>query len=160
MVASPSYLDEVNSREFKVGGFTFHDFKTKYEATVIKTVWYWHKDSHINQRNRTGSPETNPRLFVDSWSSNTSATWCEELTHWRKPWFWERLKAGGEGHDRIWNGWMESPTQWTWVWTHCRKWWRREKPGMLSSMGLQSGTTERLNYNICWQMYQECSIAK
>ena len=160
MVASPSYLDEVNSREFKVGGFTFHDFKTKYEATVIKTVWYWHKDSHINQRNRIGSPEINPRLFVDSWSSNTLATWCEELTHWRKPWFWERLKAGGEGHDRIWNGWMESPTQWTWVWTHCRKWWRREKPGMLSSMGLQSGTTERLNYNICWQMYQECSIAK
>lgn len=35
-----SYLDEVNSREFKVGGFTFHDFKTKYEAAVIKTVWY------------------------------------------------------------------------------------------------------------------------
>ena len=40
MVASPSYLDEVNSRELKVGGFTFHDFKTKYEAAVIKTVWY------------------------------------------------------------------------------------------------------------------------
>ena len=32
-----------------------------------------------------------------SWNSNTLATWCEELTHWKRPWCWERLKAGGEG---------------------------------------------------------------
>ena len=51
------------------------------------------------------------------WSrnSNTLATWCEELTHWKRPWCWERLKAGGEGDDRGWDGWMASPTQWTWV---------------------------------------------
>ena len=35
-----------------------------------------------------------------SWSSNTLATWCKELTHWKRPWCWERLKAGGEGDDR------------------------------------------------------------
>ena len=45
----------------------------------------------------------------------TLATWCEELTHWKRPWCWERLKAGGEGGDRGWDGWMESLTQWTWV---------------------------------------------
>ena len=50
------------------------------------------------------------------WSSNTLATWCEESTHWKNPWSWERLKAGGEGDDRGWNGWIASPTQWTWVW--------------------------------------------
>ena len=44
------------------------------------------------------------------------ATWCEELTHWERPRCWERLKAGGEGDDREWDGWMASPTQWTWVW--------------------------------------------
>ena len=36
--------------------------------------------------------------------SNTLATWCEELTHWKRPWCWERLKAGGEGDDRGWHG--------------------------------------------------------
>ena len=49
-------------------------------------------------------------------SSNTLATWCKELTHWKRPWCWERLKAGGEGSDREYDGWMASPTQWTWVW--------------------------------------------
>ena len=37
-------------------------------------------------------------------------TWCEELTHWKRPWYWERLKAGGEGDDRGWDGWMASLT--------------------------------------------------
>ena len=45
-----------------------------------------------------------------SWSSNTLATWCEEPTHWKRTWCWERLKAGGEGDDRGWDGWMASPT--------------------------------------------------
>ena len=43
------------------------------------------------------------------------ATWCEELTHWKRPWCWERLRSGGEGDDRGWYGWMASPTQWTWM---------------------------------------------
>ena len=39
--------------------------------------------------------------------------WCEELTHWKRPWCWEWLKVGGEGDNRGWAGWMASPTQWT-----------------------------------------------
>ena len=50
-----------------------------------------------------------------SWSSNTLATSCEELTHWKRPWCWEKLKARGEGGDGGWDGWMASLTQWTWV---------------------------------------------
>jgi len=50
-----------------------------------------------------------------SWSSNTLATWCKEPTHWKRPWCWERLRAGGEGDDRGWEGWMAWPTQCTWV---------------------------------------------
>ena len=42
----------------------------------------------------------------------TVATWYEELTHWKRPWCWERLKVGGEGDDRGWGCWTESPTQW------------------------------------------------
>ena len=43
-----------------------------------------------------------------SWNSNTLSTWCEELIHWKRPWCWERLKAGGEGDDIGWDGWMTS----------------------------------------------------
>ena len=71
------------------------------------------------------------------WSSNTLATWCEELTHWKRPWCWERLKAGGEGDDRGWDGWMASPTWWTWGWESSRSWWWTGKPGVLQSMGSQ-----------------------
>ena len=56
---------------------------------------------------------------------------------WQRPRWWERLKAGGEGDDRGQDGWMASPTQWTWVWASSRRWWRTGKPGVLQSMGLQ-----------------------
>ena len=72
-----------------------------------------------------------------SWNSNTSATWCKELTHWKRPWCWERLRAGGEGDDRGWDGWMASLTQWTWVWVNSESWWWTERPGMLRLMGSQ-----------------------
>ena len=71
------------------------------------------------------------------WSSNTLATWCEELTHWKWPWCWERLKAGGEGDDRGRDGRMASLTQWTWVWANSRNWWWTGKPGVLQPIGLQ-----------------------
>ena len=65
------------------------------------------------------------------------ATWYEEPTHWKRPWCWERLKVGGEGNNRRWDGWTASPTQWTWVWVSSRSWWRTGKPGVLQSMGSQ-----------------------
>ena len=52
-----------------------------------------------------------------------SATWCEELTHLKRLWCWERLKARGKGDDRGWDGWMASPTQWTWAWVNSGSWW-------------------------------------
>ena len=72
-----------------------------------------------------------------SWSSNTLATWCEEPPHWKRLQCWERLKAGGEGGNRGWDGWMASPTRWTWVWASSGIWWWTGKPGMLQSMGSQ-----------------------
>ena len=90
-----------------------------------------------------------------SWNSNTLATWCEGLTHWKRPWFWERLKAGGEGDNRGWDGWMASPTQWTWVWVNSWSWCWTGRPGMLQSMGSQrvrhNWTTE-LN----WCLIKRC----
>ena len=79
-------------------------------------------------------------------NSNTLATWCKELTHWKTPWCWERLRAGGKGDNRGWDGWMASLTQWTWVWVSSGSWWWTGKPGMLQSMGLQLDMTEWLNW--------------
>ena len=70
--------------------------------------------------------------------TNNLATWCEELIQWKRPWCWERLRAGGEGDGRGWDGWMASPTQWTWVWVNFGSWWWTGRPGMLQSMGLHS----------------------
>ena len=70
-------------------------------------------------------------------SSNTLAIWWKEMTPWKRPWCWERLKAVGEGDDRGWDGWMASPTRWTWVWASCRSWWWTGTPGLLQSMGLE-----------------------
>ena len=72
-----------------------------------------------------------------SWNSNTLATWCKELTHLKRPWCWERSRAGGEGDDRGWDGWMASPTRWTWVWVDSRSWWWTGRPGVLRFMGSQ-----------------------
>ena len=60
-----------------------------------------------------------------------------ELTHWKRPWCWERFQMGGEGDGKEWDGWMASPTQWIWVWSGCGHWSRTGKPGVLHSMGSQ-----------------------
>ena len=83
------------------------------------------------------SPECSSERRCWSWNSSTLATSCEELTHWKRPWCWERLGAGGEGDYRGWDGWMTSPTQWTWVWVNSGSWWWTGRPGMLWFMGLQ-----------------------
>ena len=73
-----------------------------------------------------------------SWTSNTFATSWEVLTHWKRLWCWEGLWAG-EGDDREWDGWMASPTQWTWVLVNSGRWWWTGRPGVLQFMGLQRG---------------------
>ena len=76
------------------------------------------------------------RTDVEAENSNSLATWCERLTHLKRPWCWERLKVGGEGDDRGWDGWMASPTQWTWVCLNSGS-LNSRRPGVLQSMGSQ-----------------------
>ena len=61
----------------------------------------------------------------------------KQLTPWKRPWCWERLKAGGEGDDRGWYGQMASPSWHTWVWEGSGSWWWTGKPGVLQSMASQ-----------------------
>ena len=72
-----------------------------------------------------------------SWNSNPLATWSKELTHLKRPWCWERLRAGGEGNNRGGDGWMASSTRWTWVWVDSRSWWWTGRSGVLQVMWSQ-----------------------
>ena len=82
---------------------------------------------------------------------------CEDLTHWKRPWCWERLKAG-EGDDRRWDGWMASLTQWTWVWASFGSWWWTGKPGMLQSKGSQRvGHDWATELNWTWIKSENCT---
>ena len=66
------------------------------------------------------------------------------FTHWERPWYWERLKARGEGGKRGWDGWMASSTQWTWVWADSGSWWRTGTSSVLQSMGSQRVRHDRV----------------
>ena len=111
-------------------------------------LWCWRRPLRVpwtaRRSNQSILKETSLgvhwKVWCWSWNCNTLATWCRELTHLKRPWCWERLRAGGEGHDRGWNGWMTSPTQWTWVWVNSRSWWRTGRSGVLRFMALQSWT--------------------
>ena len=89
-----------------------------------------------------------------SWNSNTLATSCEELTHCKRPWYWEELGAGGKGDDRGWDGWMVSLTRCTWVWVNSACWWWTGRPGVLQFMRSQrvghDWVTE-LNWTTPWK---------
>ena len=83
-----------------------------------------------------------------SWSSSILATWWDELTHLKRPWCWERLKAGRKGDDRGWDGWVASPTQWTLVWANSRVGNGQGGLACCGSWGLKElDMTERLNWN-------------
>ena len=69
--------------------------------------------------------------------TGTLATWCKELTHWKRPRCWERLKAGEEGHNKGWDGWMASPTRRIWVWASSGSWWWTGRPGVPRFTGSQ-----------------------
>ena len=84
--------------------------------------------------------------------TNTLATSCEELTHWKRPWCWERLTAGGEGDNRGWDGWMASLTQWTWVWVDSGSCWWTGRPGVLWFMGSQRVRHDWVT-ELNWTMY-------
>ena len=89
---------------------------------------------------------------------------CEELTHLKRPWCCEGLKAGGEEDNRGWDGWMASLTQWAWVWVNSGSWWWTGRTGMLQSMGSQrvrhNWVTERNWTDLKSMAVQGCEFHK
>ena len=88
------------------------------------------------------SPEYSLERLMLKLNSNTLATWCKELTPLKRPWCWERLRAGREGDDRGWDGLMASPTQWTWVSVNSGSCWWTGRPGVL-----QATRSQRVRHN-------------
>ena len=90
--------------------------------------------------------------------AETPKLWPPHAKSWligKDPDGWEELGAGGEGDDRGWDGWMASPTRWTWVWVNSGSLWRTGRPGLLRFVGSQrvghDWATE-LNWKaICWK---------
>ena len=124
-----------------------------YESWTIKKaeplgidafeLWCWRRLLRVpwtaRRSNQSILKEISPEYSLEGLmlKLNTLATWCEEWAHWKRPWCWERLKAGGEGDNRGWDGWKASLTQWIWVWVDSGSWWWTGRPSVLWFMGLQ-----------------------
>ena len=126
--------------------------KAEHQRIDAFKLWCWKKFLRVSwtarRSNQSIQKEISPEYSLKDWcwNSNTLPTCWEELTHLKRPWCWERLKVGGEGDNRGGDGWMASPTQWTWVWLSSRSWWWIRMPGVLQSMGLKEWyMTEQLN---------------
>ena len=97
--------------------------KAERQRTDAFELWCWRRLLRVpwtaRRSNQSILKEISPEYSLEGQmlklKLQTLASWCEELTHLKRPWCWERLKAGGERDDRGWDGWMASPTQWTWV---------------------------------------------
>ena len=124
--------------------------KTECQRIDAFELWCWRRLLRVPSTARRSNQSILKRSVLGvhwkdwcwSWNSNTLATSCKELTHLKRPWCWEGLGAGGEQRqetrdDRGWDGWMASPTRWTWVWVNSRSWWWTGRPGVLWFMGPQ-----------------------
>ena len=152
----------------------------KWVPTMCSCLWFllkrsrqngsYSQNSNLITQKMQSCPGRNPKpgqspgvLWKEwcySWNASTMATSCEELTHWKRLWCWERLKVGGEGDVRIWDGWMASPTQWTWVWVDSGSWWWTGRPGVLHFMGsvqrVGHDWATKLNFigwDLCWFIF-------
>ena len=87
-----------------------------YERRLLRVPWTAERSNQsIWRKSALNSYWKN---WCWNWSSNAWAVWQQEPAHWKCPWCWERLKAGGEEGDRGWDGWTASLTQWIWIWAN------------------------------------------
>ena len=129
--------------------------KAEHRRIDAFELWYWRRLLRVPWTARRSnqsilreiSTEYSSKGLMLKLKLKLKATWCEEPTHWKRPWGCRRLKAGGEGDDRGWDGWMVSSTQWTWVWASLGDSEGQGSLACCSPWGCkESDTTERLNW--------------
>ena len=117
--------------------------KVEHRRIDAFELWCWRRLLRVSwtarRSNQSILKEISPECLLEGLmlKLQTLAIWCEKLTHMKRPWCWERLKARGEGDNRGWDGWMASLTRWTWVWVSSGSWWWTGKPGVLHCIGSQ-----------------------
>ena len=118
-------------------------------------LWCWRRLLRVpwmaRKSNQSILKETSPGCSLEGLMLRLKlqylATSCEELTHWKRPWCWEGLGAGGEGDDRGWDGWMASPTQCPRLCVNSGSWWWTGRPAVLWFMGSpRVDMIEKLNW--------------
>ena len=143
--------------------------KAEHQRIDAFELWCWRRLLRVPWTARRSnqsilkeiSPEYSLEGLILKLKLQYFATWWVELTHWKRPWCWERLKAGGGGDDRGLDGWMASPTRWTWVWVNSGSWWLTGRPGVLQFMGSQGVWQDwatELNWTECLNYQTECLI--
>ena len=98
---------------------------------------HYHVDIRISRQLHSEILSFSEAYFSYSYFHKPYTYFVPTILHWKRPWCWEGLEAGGEGDDRGWDGWMASPTRWTWVWVDSGSWWWTGRPVMLWFMGSQ-----------------------
>ena len=115
--------------------------KAEYQRIDAFELWCWRRLLRVpwtaRRSNQSILKEISPEYSLEGLMLKLKLQYFGHLTHWKRPWCWERLKAGWEGDDIGWDVWMQSPTRWTWVWINSRSWWWIGRPDMLQSMGWQ-----------------------
>ena len=114
-------------------------FRMLYYRRFLRILWT------ARSSNQSILKEINPEYSLEGLMLKLKLQYfghlMERADSLEKLWCWERLKAGEEGDDRGCDGWMASPTQWTWVWASSRRCWRTRKPVVLQSIQSQRVTT-------------------
>ena len=115
--------------------------KAECQSIVAFELWCWRRLLRVpwtaRRSNQSILKEISPRCSLEGLMLKLKLQNFGQLTHLKRPWCWERLRAGGEGDERGWNGWMASLTQLTWVWVDSGSWWWTGRPGVLQFQGLQ-----------------------
>ena len=119
--------------------------KAEHQRIEAFKLWCWGRLLRVpwtaRRPNQSILKEISPEYSLEGWMLKLKLQYFGHLMRrtdsLEKTLMLGRLKAGGEGDDRGWDGWMASPTQWMWVWVNSGSWWWTERPGVLRFMGLQ-----------------------